>query len=116
VPVDRSKYPKDWKEVVLAVRKRSGDRCECQGQCGLHKTTPGPRRCEEVNGRAARWARGRVVLTTAHLCECQPLCGNLAHLIHACQRCHLRIDVELHKKHRRENRERKAGQERLFPR
>jgi hypothetical protein len=116
MPWDKSKYPKDWEEVVAAVLQRSGGRCECTGQCGLHRTNPGPRRCCEWNGEKASWARGRVVLTTAHLCECNPLCGNLAHLIHACQRCHLRIDNKLHIRHRRERREQETGQARFFER
>ncbi|SRR6266550_4835976 len=116
MPWDRRKYPKDWKEVVAAVRTRSGNRCECTGQCGLHRTTPGPRRCMERNGKKAVWAKGRIVLTTAHLCGCFPLCGNPEHLIHACQRCHLRIDVKLHTRHRRERNERETGQRRIFER
>lgn len=114
MPWDRSKYPKNWREVVALVRERSGNRCECQGECGLHKTTPGPRRCVETNGSDARWAKGRVVLTTAHLCECDPPCGIPEHLKHMCQRCHLRVDVKLHMRHAKETRERKVGQKRLF--
>jgi hypothetical protein len=114
VPWDKSKYPANWNEIVAEVRARSGNRCECHGECGLHKTTPGPRRCTERNGNDAVWARGRVVLTTAHMCECDPLCGNLNHLKHMCQRCHLRVDVKLHKRHRRERRERETGQQRIF--
>jgi len=113
MPWDRKRYPANWEEVVAQVRKRSGNRCECTGECGLHKTTPGPRRCVEVNGAPAKWANGSVILTTAHLCECDPLCGNLEHLKHMCQRCHLRIDVKLHKRHRRERKERETGQKRL---
>lgn len=110
----KAKYPDNWKsEVVPAVRERSGNRCECTGECGLHKTTG---RCTERHERRARWARGIVILTTAHLCECDPLCGNLCHLKHMCQRCHLRVDVKLHTRHRRERRERETGQKRLIAR
>ena len=80
----------------------------------MHKTTPGPRRCIERNGEKAEWAKGKVVLTSAHLCDCDPLCRNLKHLKHMCQRCHLRVDVKLHKRHRRERREREVGQARMF--
>lgn len=40
-PENRRRYPKDWKAIVAAVRVRSGGRCECEGECGLHRTTPG---------------------------------------------------------------------------
>jgi hypothetical protein len=56
----------------------------------------------------------RVVFTTAHLCDCRPLCGNLLHLKAMCQRCHLRVDQPLHTENARRTREAKAGQARLF--
>jgi hypothetical protein len=114
MPWDRKKYPENWKQIVAQIAQRSGGRCECSGECGLHKTNPGPRRCMERNGSEATWAKGRIVLTTAHLCKCDPPCGNLEHLKHMCQRCHLRVDVKLHQKHRRERRNREAGQQDLF--
>ncbi len=116
MPWDKKKYPENWKEIVAKVAARSGGICECRSECGLHKTNPGPRRCIERNGEPAHWAKGKVVLTTAHLCECDPLCGNLKHLKHMCQRCHLRVDVKLHTRHRRERRERETGQKRIFER
>jgi hypothetical protein len=89
-------YPENWKEISLAIRERSGGRCECEGECGLHRTHPGPRRCIEVNGRPATFARGKVILTVAHLnhtpSDCRP--ENLKAM---CQRCHLRYDVDHHR-------------------
>lgn len=89
-------YPADWKAISLAIRERSGGRCECEGECGLHRTHPGPRRCIEVNGRPAIYARGKVILTVAHLnhtpSDCRP--ENLKAM---CQRCHLRYDVDHHR-------------------
>lgn len=102
MPADRAKYPPDWKHVSRAVRDRSGGQCECEGHCGLHRTNPGPRRCIERNGTKATWAKGKVVLTVAHLnaeggpCQCSPLCGNPEHLRAMCQRCHLRYDHAMH--------------------
>lgn len=66
-PSEKARYPKDWKAVSARIRVRSGWRCECAGECGLHRTHPGPRRCTERHGEFAAWARGVVVLTTAHL-------------------------------------------------
>lgn len=115
MPVDQKKYPKNWKFIVAEIAERSGGRCECTGECGLHRTTGGPRRCVEVGGQPAIWARGRVVLTTAHLCH-NERCARRKHLKHMCQRCHLRYDAKLHARHRRERRERETGQQRLIER
>lgn len=97
MPIDYGKYPKDWKVISRAIRERSGGRCECEGECGLHRTTPGPRRCVERNGEPAKWAKGKIVLTVAHLnhtpMDCRP--ENLKAM---CQRCHLRYDIDHHKK------------------
>ena len=111
--------PDDWtaeQVLVRAVRERSGGRCECLGECGLHRWhPPEPRRCVEVNGQPAVWARGMVVLTTAHLnaaggpCRCEPLCADPDHLRAMCQRCHLRYDAPRHAKHARATTARKRG-------
>lgn len=114
----KAKYPDHWKAFSKDLREnRAKLRCECTGECGLHRTTPGPRRCTERHMQPAKWAKGRVVLTTAHLCECDPLCAEAEHVKVMCNRCHLRIDVDLHKRHAAENRRRKkeeAGQLRLL--
>ena len=108
MPIDYSKYPADWKTVSKWVREvRAGNRCECHGECGLHKTTGGPRRCVERNGEPAKWARGKVVLTVAHICICNPVCSNPEHLKAMCQRCHLRLDAPLHAKNSKATREKK---------
>lgn len=118
-------YPENWKEFSRGSRvDRAGGRCECTGECGLHQpetftwergkhSVSVPRRCAEMNGTPAVFARGMVVLTTAHLCECSPLCAIPEHVKAMCNRCHLRIDVELHVKRAAANRMRKkesAGQ------
>jgi len=116
----RKKYPANWKAVSLQIRYvRAAGRCECTGECGLHRTTPGPRRCVELDGRPAKWARGKVMLTVAHLnaasgpCSCDPLCANLEHLKAMCNRCHLRYDAPMHQIHASDTRDRKRGQMRL---
>ena len=67
----------------------------------------------------AVFAKGRVILTTAHLCECDPPCVIPEHVKAMCNRCHLRIDVDLHQRHRVRNRGlllEQQGQLRLFRR
>lgn len=101
----KAKYPANWKEFSRSIRvDRAGERCECVGECGLHHTHPGPRRCIERHMQEATYAKGKVVLTTAHLCNCDPPCVNPDHVKAMCNRCHLRVDIKLHVEHRRRNR------------
>ena len=89
-------YPPHWKALSRRLRyERAHGQCECMGECGLHRTTPGPRRCVERHGEPARWARGIVVLTVAHLCQ-DSTCDDETHLRAMCNRCHLRYDTRQH--------------------
>jgi hypothetical protein len=108
MPIDYSKYPKNWKAISLRIRKRSGGQCECTGECGLHRTNPGPRRCEERNGEPAKWAKGKVVLTVAHL-DNDASRNDDDNLKAMCQRCHLRYDAKLHAKNAAKTREAKKN-------
>jgi hypothetical protein len=115
MPVDYSKYPPDWKAISRRIRDRSGGQCECLGECGLHRTTGGPRRCCERNGELAKWAKGKIVLTVAHLNHIESDCRD-ENLKALCQRCHLRYDVDHHKKNSAETRRRKKeSREPSFP-
>ncbi len=97
MPITYAKYPSTWKAFSVAIREhRAQQQCECTGECGLHCTHPGPRRCVERNHTKAQWARGRIVLTVAHLCPCDPPCVEASHVKAMCQRCHLRVDRKLH--------------------
>ena len=98
-------YPHNWQEFSRDMRfDVAQGRCMCCGECGLHRTHPGPRRCVERHGQPAVWAQGVVVLTVAHLCTCDPLCAEESHVKACCQRCHLRIDLQLHQSHAAETR------------
>ena len=112
MPADPRNYPPGWAAFTLLIRARAGDRCECEGECGLHHE----RRCDERGGQPAKWARGRVVLTTAHRnapggpCQCEPLCMEPEHVASMCQRCHLRYDAPRHTASAARSRRRKATQ------
>ncbi len=98
-------YPAHWKEFSRYIRfEVAQGLCQCTGECGLHKTHPGPRRCLERHGEPALFAKGIIVLTVAHLCSCTPLCANEAHCLGMCQKCHLRTDQILHISHAAETR------------
>jgi len=96
-PSERARYPKDWTAISLRIKVRSGGQCECEGECGLHRTHPGPRRCDERQGERAHWAKGFVVLTVAHLDHQPEHCAD-DNLKAMCQRCHLRYDVAHHQR------------------
>lgn len=110
---NRARYPKNWREIRDAIVARAEFRCECEGECGLHRTNPGPRRCTERHGEYAKWAKGPIVLTVAHLDHTPENCDP-SNLKAMCQRCHLRYDVPHHAKSRRENHERDTGQGNLL--
>jgi hypothetical protein len=106
---NRKRYPKNWKEISTRIRARSGGQCECEGACGLHRTNPGPRRCVERNGQQAKWAKGKVILTVAHLDHTPENCAD-ENLKALCQRCHLRYDAEHHQRNASATRARKKEQ------
>ena len=101
-PSERARYPKDWKTVVVPrIRERSGNRCECTGQCGANHLSDKENvldvRCRRRqndfidNGKdAIDWPR--VVLTVMHL-DHQPENCSDANLLHGCQSCHNRYDA-----------------------
>ena len=112
MPIDYSKYPPEWKAISKRIRERSGGQCECSGECGLHKDHPGPRRCVERNGEKAKWAKGKVVLTVAHLNHIESDCRD-DNLKAMCQRCHLRYDSKHHQKNAAKTREKKKNKNQL---
>lgn len=123
--MDRNNYPKEWEAFSLSIRRdRATYRCECEGECGLHGPSmfkPGTRRCVEINGQPAKWARGVIMLTVAHLnanggvCACEPLCANPAHVKAMCQRCHLRYDLDRHVTNRVAKRDIERLKRSMFP-
>ena len=108
MPYDRKRYPSDWPAISRRIRDRAGGQCECAGECGLHRTHPGPRRCLERQGQRAAWARGVIVLTVAHLNHDPQDCRD-ENLKAMCQRCHLRYDTALHVRNASTTRARKLA-------
>lgn len=112
-PENRARYPRDWKEISNRIRfVRAAGRCECPGGaegCGLHRG----HRCTEVHGEPAKYARGRVILTTMHL-DHTPENSADENLRAACQRCHLLYDAGHHAETAALTRDARGGQGRLF--
>lgn len=110
---ERARYPLNWKAISARIRVRAGGQCECEGECGLHRTTHGPRRCTERHGAPAQWAKGRVVLTVAHLNHEPEDCRD-ENLKAMCQRCHLRYDTAHHQRNAARTRRAKKQNLELF--
>lgn len=102
-------YPADWKAISRRIRvERAQLRCECTGECGLHHE----RRCIERHLDPAFFAKGRIILTTAHLDHDPMNCAD-ENLKAMCQRCHLRYDRGLHNETKDRRRDAVAGQQRI---
>jgi len=91
MPWNIKDYPVDWCDVIRpAIIARAQNRCE---------GSPAYPGCRVLNYSRHPDTGSKVILTTAHLCRCSPLCGELSHLRALCQRCHLQLDAELHAHH-----------------
>lgn len=108
-PSEKTRYPKNWKEISIRIRERAEGRCECVTECGLHPWG----RCVEKNGLKAFFANGKIVLTVAHL-DHQPENCKDENLKAMCQRCHLRYDRQHHAETAAATRDAKRGQVRLI--
>lgn len=96
MPINYKDYAPNWlSEIVPAIRRRSGDRCE---------GSPRYPDCRAANGHPHPDTGSVVVLTTAHMDRNRS--NNNYHesdpnhpdnnLRHLCQRCHLNLDVPQH--------------------
>lgn len=138
--MDRSKYPPDWPEISLAVRRRARWRCErCHAPAGswICRLEDNPAKFillenvadeREARNLWLRYHKGtarkpvRVVLTVHHVGAVHPdgTPGDRRdkwdcrpeNLQCLCQRCHLLADLDLHVAHARRTRheQRTAGQ------
>lgn len=125
MPVDMSRYPENWREIVAQVRARAGNRCEWCGSVNrtwgwrddagyFHEVPQQPLRDAGFTRPPFRVAtpHGKlkiieIILTTAHLGTAHPdgtpgdkhdkMDCRLENLAYLCQRCHLNFDRDEHK-------------------
>ena len=137
MPMDRSRYPKDWREISRRIRfERAGGRCEWCGipnyalrdrESSMHVTAEEMQELKTEMVPFDLEDAVMIVLTVAHLgvdkpdgtpgdkrdtMDCRE--ENLAAL---CQRCHLNFDRQQHLQNRMRNRRRAleaAGQMEMF--
>lgn len=135
MPVDMSRYPDNWKEIVATIRARAGGQCEW---CHVHNHAWGYRDKAGVFHRVSKQplreagctrppfmiasTQGvikiiEIVCTTAHLgtTKTDGTPGDkhdksdcrLENLASLCQRCHLNYDRDEHKQNAAKTRRRK---------
>ena len=116
MPMDRSRYHRDWASISRQIREQANNQCEF---CGVPN---GERVRRDRRGQwhteasimarpVARRDEGfgewkpsvTVVLTVAHLCH-DTTCYDPTHLRALCQSCHLRYDAQHHARNAAETR------------
>lgn len=86
MPMDRKRYPKDWRRIAARVKEEADWKCEI---CGKQCRRPG----EPLDTH-------RRTLTVAHLNHTPEDCSR-ANLKAMCAPCHLRYDAAHHAETRR---------------
>lgn len=86
MPMDKKRYPANWKQIAAAVKEAAGWRCQ---QCGKQCRRPG----EKLDTHQR-------TLTVHHI-DHQPENCDPGNLIALCAPCHLRADAKHHAESRR---------------
>jgi hypothetical protein len=108
MPCDYSQYPPNWfTEIRPRILARAGDQCE---RCGAPNHESIVRTVDGWHFAGDEEGAVLIVLTIAHLDH--DIENNVdENLMALCQKCHLVHDVRQHATSRRENREKRDGQQ-----
>lgn len=90
MPMDKARYPKDWKQISLRIKEQADWKCQ---QCG--KQCRRPKEPFDTHKRT---------LTVAHLNHIPEDCRE-ENLKALCAPCHLRYDAKHHAETRKQKRE-----------
>lgn len=101
-PENRGRYPKDWPAMRARAMHRAGNRCECDGKCGLEHEGG---RCDALHGQPHPVTGSIVVLTLAHEHGVPLEETSIDRMFMGCQRCHNRYDAPMRAAGIRERRE-----------
>jgi 5-methylcytosine-specific restriction endonuclease McrA len=77
MPIDKSRYPKNWDQIARAIKERVNWRCQ---ECGLD-CTPAPIQDRSLKAKKT---------LTVHHWDYNPANNNPDNLIALCSACHLR--------------------------
>ena len=89
MPMDKSRYPANWKQIAMAVKEAAGWTCQA---CGKQCRKPG----EKLDTH-------RRTLTVHHI-DHRPENSEPENLIALCAPCHLKADAEHHARNRKKER------------
>ncbi len=87
MPMEKDRYPVDWKHIALGVKTAAGWRCAA---CGMKCREPGE-----------TFDTHRRTLTVHHIDHRPENCAP-ENLIALCAGCHLKADAKYHAEHRRQ--------------
>lgn len=97
MPMEKGRYPADWKRIAQSVKEAAGWKCQ---QCG--------KQCRRPGERLDTHQRTLTVHHLDHMPEhCEP-----ENLVALCAPCHLRMDAEWHAERRKKNEKLRRDQER----
>ena len=86
MPMERDRYPKNWREIALEVKNAAGWRCQA---CGVKCRMPGE-----------KFTTHKLTLTVHHKNHIPEDCRR-ENLIALCAPCHLKSDALFHAEHRK---------------
>lgn len=90
MPMDRKRYPADWKKIAYDIKEKAGWKCQ---KCGLQCRKPGE-----------PFDTHRRTLTVAHL-DHTPENMNEDNLMAMCPKCHLQYDAQQHAESRKKRKD-----------
>ena len=116
MPCDKSKYPKDWKEIRAQILDREGHKCKWCGTLNYSVVAKvnGERirvlsatNYNDARAEAVRFGFNAIVtvLTIAHIDNPDPMDCRPENLAALCQRCHNRHDAPMRAANRKAKRE-----------
>lgn len=87
MPMQKERYPANWKEIALEIKKEAGWRCAA---CDMKCREPGE-----------KFDTHKRTLTVHHI-DHQPENCQKENLIALCSGCHLKADAKFHAEHRKQ--------------